>query len=36
MGYDATAADAPTGEVLLRGPVMFSGYHNAPDKTAEV
>ena len=36
MGYDATSADAPAGEVLLRGPVMFSGYYRQQDKTDEV
>lgn len=26
MGYDATKDDEPVGEVLLRGPQLFSGY----------
>lgn len=36
MNYDATSDDEPAGEVLLRGPQLFSGYYKAPEKTAEV
>ena len=36
MNYDATKSEEPAGEVLLRGPQLFSGYYKAPDKTAEV
>eukprot|EP00775_Hariotina_reticulata_P012349 gene12349-12483_t len=36
MNYDATADEEPAGEVLLRGPQLFSGYYKAPEKTAEV
>lgn len=35
MDYDATS-DKPSGEVLLRGPVMFTGYYKQQDKTDEV
>ncbi|HVF40379.1 MAG TPA: AMP-binding protein [Gemmatimonadaceae bacterium] len=31
-----TVAEGATGELLLRGPQVFSGYLNAPDRTAEV
>lgn len=27
MNYDAAKEDQPAGEVLLRGPQIFSGYH---------
>ncbi len=36
MNYDATDAERPSGEVLLRGPCMFDGYYKQPDKTEEV
>jgi len=36
MNYDATKSEEPAGEVLLRGPQLFSGYYKAPDKTVEV
>jgi acyl-CoA synthetase (AMP-forming)/AMP-acid ligase II len=32
MGYDAADAGRPGGEVLLRGPQLFSGYYKMPDK----
>lgn len=36
MNYDALDAERPAGEVLLRGPGLFSGYFKQEDKTAEV
>jgi len=36
MHYDAAKDDEPAGEVLIRGPQLFSGYYKAEDKTAEV
>jgi long-chain acyl-CoA synthetase len=36
MNYDATKDQEPAGEVLIRGPQIFSGYYKQPDKTAEV
>jgi long-subunit acyl-CoA synthetase (AMP-forming) len=36
MNYDAAKDEEPAGEVLLRGPQLFSGYYKAPEKTAEV
>lgn len=35
MGYDALA-DPPRGEVLLKGPSVFTAYHKRPDLTKEV
>jgi long-chain acyl-CoA synthetase len=34
MGYDALA-DPPRGEVLLKGPGVFTAYHKRPDLTSE-
>ncbi|KAK9050483.1 hypothetical protein SSX86_030547 [Deinandra increscens subsp. villosa] len=36
MGYDALAATAPRGEILLRGNSLFSGYYKREDLTKEV
>lgn len=36
MDYDATDPKNPRGEVLLRGPCLFSGYYKMQDKTDEV
>ncbi|KAK9062743.1 hypothetical protein SSX86_019932 [Deinandra increscens subsp. villosa] len=36
MGYDALAATAPRGEILLRGKSLFSGYYKREDLTKEV
>eukprot|EP00878_Enallax_costatus_P020601 GHUV01021783.1.p1 GENE.GHUV01021783.1~~GHUV01021783.1.p1 ORF type:complete len:600 (+),score=177.59 GHUV01021783.1:394-2193(+) len=35
MGYDATKEVEPAGEVLLRGPQLFSVYYKQEEKTAE-
>jgi len=34
MGY-ASAKDPPSGEVCVRGPCVFQGYYQMPDKTQE-
>lgn len=36
MNYDATDPQNTAGEVLLRGPCLFTGYYKQPDKTEEV
>ncbi|WIA35224.1 hypothetical protein OEZ86_003686 [Tetradesmus obliquus] len=36
MNYDALNEAEPAGEVLLRGPQLFSGYYKQPEKTTEV
>jgi long-subunit acyl-CoA synthetase (AMP-forming) len=36
MNYDATDKANPIGEVLLRGPCLFTGYYKQQDKTDEV
>lgn len=35
MGYNPLATP-PRGEVLIRGPILFSGYYQDEGKTAEV
>lgn len=35
MGYDP-AADPPRGEVLVKGPGLFNGYHKEETMTKEV
>ncbi len=34
-GGDPIEADGVSGELQIRGPTLFEGYHNAPDRTAE-
>jgi acyl-CoA synthetase (AMP-forming)/AMP-acid ligase II len=34
-GGDPVEADGVSGELQIRGPTLFEGYHNAPDRTAE-
>lgn len=36
MNYDALDPDEPKGEVLIRGPLIFSGYFKNQQKTDEV
>ena len=34
-GGDPIEADGISGELQIRGPTLFEGYHNAPERTAE-
>ncbi|MBN8844181.1 MAG: acyl--CoA ligase [Sphingomonadales bacterium] len=34
-GGDPVEQDGVAGELQIRGPTLFEGYHNAPDRTAE-
>ena len=36
MNYDALDPEEPKGEVLIRGPLVFSGYYKDQVKTDEV
>ncbi|KAJ2453276.1 medium-chain fatty acid-CoA ligase faa2 [Coemansia sp. RSA 2336] len=36
MGYEATDADCPRGEIMIRGPCVFSRYQNNPEETQNV
>ncbi|KAG0489001.1 hypothetical protein HPP92_007812 [Vanilla planifolia] len=35
MNYDALSSSSPRGEICLRGPTLFSGYHKRQDLTNE-
>ncbi|KAI9479178.1 hypothetical protein BX667DRAFT_468085 [Coemansia mojavensis] len=36
MGYEAADADCPRGEIMVRGPCVFSHYQNEPEETQNV
>ncbi|KAJ2859921.1 medium-chain fatty acid-CoA ligase faa2 [Coemansia asiatica] len=36
MGYNVTDMPCPRGEMMLRGQLTLRGYHNNPEKTAEL
>ncbi|KAJ1722951.1 medium-chain fatty acid-CoA ligase faa2 [Coemansia erecta] len=36
MGYNATDAPSPRGEMMIRSKILFSGYNGDPERTKEV